>query len=57
MDILQSSIIPTDIASAPYWDNQNPIEIELNVNKWDGRLKRARISTNIESLNMCLSGS
>lgn len=33
MDILQSSIIPTDIASAPYWDNQNPIEIELNVNK------------------------
>lgn len=41
----------------PLLRHRNPIEIELNMNKWDGRLKRASISINIESLNTYLSGS
>lgn len=33
MNFFQSSEISTNIASILYWDNQNPIEIELNKNK------------------------
>lgn len=50
MDFFQSSIIPTDIASNPYWDNQNPTETELNMNKWDERFKWASISIKIYNL-------
>lgn len=58
MDFLQSSIMLTNIASAPYETpepNRNRIEHEQM--RWEGRLKRASISINIESLNTYLSGS